>query len=54
MLSFELLVLLSQRDRLRRLHESARALGELFHIHERPHKERPASTPVWRIKSGMK
>ncbi len=36
MLGVELLVLFAERDRLRGLHESARSLGELFHIHERP------------------
>ena len=44
-LGFQLLVLFAERDGLGGLHESARALGELFHIHERPLR-RPASTPI--------
>ena len=44
-LRVELLVLFAERDGLRGLHESARTLGELFHIHERPLR-RPARTPL--------
>lgn len=36
MLGFELLVLFAKRDGLGSLHEAARALGELFHIHDGP------------------
>jgi hypothetical protein len=52
-LAFAQLDLFTERNRLRSLDKSARALGELFHIHERPRYERPALTAIAAGQHGM-